>query len=89
MCIRDLTNNATGIVHIPWSRIFQVGTPGELHRLKVQTSSWGEDDNNRIFAGMFRLRALLVLSCPGLSESFHLTDPLGAGCLKLSSIEIT
>ena len=87
MCIRDLANNATGIVHIPWSRIFQVGTPAKLHRLKVQTS---------IVEKMITIEFLQVCSAFVLSLSFAVpgflkvsTSPTpGSGCLKLSSIEM-
>ncbi len=58
-----LTNNTTGtcIDRIPVARNFPVGTPGKLHRSKVQTSIVGKDDNNS-FAGAFRLGALTALS---------------------------
>ncbi len=52
MCMPDMTNSARD-VHISGARILALGTPGKLHRSKVQTSSEGVDANNRIFAGAF------------------------------------
>ena len=51
----DMTNSATDVVHISGARILALGTPGKLHtcRSKVQTSSGGEDANNRTSAGVF------------------------------------